>query len=494
MIARPTVQSSKELWRLAWPFILSQSCWTLQIVVDRILLSQQSIEDIGAGISAVILFWSVLSLFQWTTMYASTFVAQYTGAGKPSRVGEVVGQAMWFAALTGLGFLLLVPLADPIVALSGHDPDLQHREAAYLRYLCFSALPFLVTTAASSFFGGRGQSTVVLVINATGILVNVALAFVLIQGRFGFEPMGIVGAGWATVIGSSTSALVGLGLLLRPRFITEFGILRGWGFDRELFGRLMYFGLPQGIGASLETLAYSIFLIFVGNFGKEDLAATGIACTLNLLAFLPMMGVGQAIEVLVGRYLGADQPTEAERATWTGLIFSFAATLLVAILYVFAPGLLVVPFETKTDPVGWAAVVERVPLLLRFVAVYCLFDSLNLVFSFALRGAGDTRFVTLVSVGISWPVMVLPTYLAWQFDWGMYVAWAFASLYIILLALIFFFRFMHGGWKQMRVIEMPSPLLDDVEEPLSAENSAISSHLDDGDSVIASSPDAAGRG
>ncbi len=463
--ARPTWASTRELWRLAWPFILSNSCWTLQIVLDRVLLSRGSTEAVAAGMAATMMFWSALTLFQWTTLYASTFVAQYTGAGQPLRVGAVVGQALWFAVLGGVAFLSLVPLAGAIVGWGGHEPELQRLEIVYFRCLCFSALPFLLTAAASSFFAGRGQSTVVMVINSAGILVNVAVALVLIPGNesLGVAPLGVVGAGYATIVGTGTSTLLGLLLLVRPQYIREFGNVRLWGFDRELFGRLMYYGLPQGIGACLETVAFSVFLIFVGRLGKADLAASSIACTLNLLAILPIMGFGQAIEVLVGQHLGANKPQEAERAAWTGLILSAAVTVLVATGYVLVPHLLAEPFRTQADADSWAEVIERVPLLLRYVALYCLFDCLNCVFAFALRGAGDTRFVTAVAVGVSWPVMVLPTYLAWRFDWGMYVAWGFASAYIILLALILCARFLQGGWKQLRVIEKQAQLPAAIE-------------------------------
>ncbi|MFO0930081.1 MAG: MATE family efflux transporter [Gemmataceae bacterium] len=451
----PTWQSGRELVRLAWPFILTNSCWTLQIVLDRILLSRSSTEAVGAGMAAVMMFWSALSLFQWTTNYATTFVAQYTGAGQPHRIGAVVGQALWFATFSGLAFLLLVPMAGPIVALSGHDPDLQALEAVYFRCLCFSALPFLVTAAASSFFAGRGASTTVLLINVIGLSVNAFWAVVLIYGLLGFAPMGIAGAGWATGAGTSTSAVVAVLLALRPQHIQVFNNGRGWGFDRPLFWRLMYYGVPQGIGTALETLAFSAFLIFIGRLGTADLAATSIACTLNLLAFLPLMGIGQTIEVLVGQYLGADRPQGAERAVWTGLLFAVSATLLVAATYALLPHLLAWPFRTVNDPAGWEEVSARVPLLLRFVAVYCLFDCLNVVFAFALRGAGDTRFVTAVSLLVAWPVMVLPTYLAWRQGWGLYPAWAFASLYVVVVAMVYLARFLQGRWKQLRVIEMP---------------------------------------
>ncbi|MFM7150482.1 MAG: MATE family efflux transporter [Gemmataceae bacterium] len=320
--ARPDRASTREMWRLAWPFILSNSCWTLQIVLDRILLSRSSTEAVGAGISAVMMFWSALSLFQWTTMYATTFVAQYTGAGQPHRVGAIIGQALWFAVLAGLGFLFLIPLANLLVGFAGHSPQLQRLEAVYFRCLCFSALPFLVTAATSSFFAGRGESFMVLIINVAGLLVNGFWAVVLIFGYLGFPAMGIAGAGWATVFGTATSAIVSLILMFRPVYIKEFGILSGLAWNRKLFGRLMHFGLPQGVGTCLESLAFSAFLIFVGRLGESDLAATSIACTLNLVAFLPMMGIGQAVEVLVGQHLGGNRPVAAERAAWTGSLIS----------------------------------------------------------------------------------------------------------------------------------------------------------------------------
>src|SRR5205085_8595250 len=104
-------------------------------------------------------------------------------------------QALWLAVLSGLSFLLLVPLAAPIVSLSGHEPDLLRLEVIYFRCLCFSALPILISAAVGSFFAGRGDSLTVLLLNLVGLAVNAVCAVVLIFGYLGFEPMGIAGAG-----------------------------------------------------------------------------------------------------------------------------------------------------------------------------------------------------------------------------------------------------------------------------------------------------------
>ena len=110
-------------------------------------------------------------------------------------------------------------------------------------------------------------------------------------------------------------------------------------------------------------------------------------------------------------------------------------------------------FFFQSDDEKWPMVAGQVPVLLRFVTLYSFFDSMTIVFSFALRGAGDTRFVTIVSLALAWPLMVLPTWAAWHFQWGLYWAWGFASTYVIAMGITFLLRFRAGKWQSMRVIE-----------------------------------------
>src|SRR5207237_877924 len=157
-----------------------------------------------------------------------------------------------------------------------------------------------------AFFAGRGQTWTVLIVDSVGFGVTAILDYLLIFGNFGFPELGIVGAGLATVAGTYASALTSLLLMLRPRYREEFATLSGWRFDPELFRRLLRFGLPNGMQWALDALAFTVFTFIVGNFGRAEQAATSIAFTINLVAILPMLGMGQAVSVLVGRRLGED--------------------------------------------------------------------------------------------------------------------------------------------------------------------------------------------
>ena len=453
--ARAEQGGTGELLRLAWPFILSNSFWTLQILLDRVLLSRSGSAEVGAGMAAAMLYWTPISFLQNTANYATTFVAQYTGAGESRRVGPVVWQALFFSVAAGVLFVAAWPLVGPVVSWGGHGPHLQELEASYLRILTFAALPLLVNAAACSFFAGRGESRTVLGINAAGLAVNGACAYLLIFGRreLGVPALGIAGAGWATVIGSTVSALVALGLMLRPHHEEEFATRSGRLFDPVLFRRLMRFSLPNGVFAALDVLGFTLFVQFVGRIGPVELVATSVTFTLNLVAFLPMQGIGQAVEVLVGQRLGEGRPAAAARSTWAGLRLALLCTAVFLVAFLASPGPLVELFEGHESGADRDAVRALAPILLRFVAAYCLFDTFNLVFSFALRGAGDTSFVTWVGLGLSGPVLVLPSWASWRFGWGLYWAWTFVTLYIVLLALAFLVRFLQGKWRTMRVIE-----------------------------------------
>ncbi len=449
----PRVGGSRELLTLAFPLIVSQSFMTVQVFVDTILLAWHDPREMAASFPAVMWFWLMFGLLQVTAGYVSTFVAQYTGAGRPERVGPAVWQGIHFAVMAGLLFLVFVPATPYLIAVGGHTQALQVLEIAYLRCLCFAALPMLVMAAINGFFSGRGQTWTVLGIEAAGTAVNVALALVLIFGRAGFPELGISGAGWATVTGSWTSALVALALLLRRKYREEFRTLSGWRLERDLFGRLMKYGGPAGMQVFLDVLVFNVFVQLVGRLGEAATGATTLAIRLNMVAFLPMMGLGQAVSILVGQRLGADRPDLAERSVYTGLRWAFGYMFGVAAMYLLIPGVLVGLFEGNRDTHRFAAVAEIVPTLLAYVAVYSVADAVNLTFSFALRGAGDTRFVSLVTFALAWPIMVLPTFAV---VWGggtIYVAWVFATAYIVAMAVCFNWRFRSGKWKSMRVIE-----------------------------------------
>ena len=462
-----TPGGSRELLALAVPLILSNGFLTVQITLDRLMLSWYGPEEVAASFPAAMLFWLPLALFQGTAAYATTFVAQYTGAGRPHRVGPAVWQGLHLSVVMGLLFVLLWPLAPAYVALGAHDPSLQSLEIVYFRTLCFAALPILITATVGSFFAGRGSPWAVLLMNGVGTVVNAGLAYLLIFGLYGFPRLGIEGAGWATVVGSWAAAGTALVLFWQPKFRRAYDTLAGWHPERELFVRLMKYGGPAGLQMALDVFTFTIFTMIIGQLGKATAAAVSIAITFNLFTFLPMYGMGQAVAIMVGQRLGEGRADLAERSTHLGFRWAMGYMTVVAVLLVAYPGPLIELFRTNpaladggATPVAWEEVAVLIPPLLVLIAIYSLADAANVVYSCALRGAGDTRFVTWLTFGLAWPLMVLPTYLIVNNGGSVLLAWGFVSFYVVVIAVCFWLRFRTGLWKSMRVIEPGVPEVD----------------------------------
>jgi MATE family multidrug resistance protein len=202
--------------------------------------------------------------------------------------------------------------------------------------------------------------------------------------------------------------------------------------------------------------SFTVFLLILGRLGSASLVASNVAFNINSLAFMPMIGCGNAVSILVGQFLGKGRPDLAEKSSYSAFHLTFVYMLSISIAYVTIPWLFITPFAAKADPETFTGIAELTVVLLRFVAVYSIFDTLSIIFSSAVKGAGDTRFVMYMTVTIGWFVMVIPTYLATAvFGYGIMACWLFATLCVITLGIGFLLRFLNGKWKTMLVIERP---------------------------------------
>lgn len=452
----------REVLILAYPLILSQMSFTIQVFVDRLFLTWYSAEAMAGAVTALFMVWAVMGLCIGTGEYVTTFIAQYLGAGRAERIGAAIWQGIYFAVAAGLVIATLVPLAGPVFALAGHAEELRVHEVVYARILLAGGFPIVLMATLASFFAGRGKTLVILVVNVLATVVNAVFDYLWIFGHGGFPRMGVAGAAYATVLSQAFGAAVYLCVILRAEYRRRYGTLSGWRFEPALFGRLLRFGLPAGLQFSMEILAFALFMVIVGRLGTAPLAASGIAFNLNMIVFMPMLGFGLAVSSLVGRYLGAERPDVAERATWSALWMCLGYMLACCALYVSAPVLLLAPYASGADSRTFGEVARIAGVLLKFVAFYSLFDMMNVLFAAALKGAGDTTYPVAATVALAWGVMLVPTYVLCVMlgIGGVYTAWTAATAYVFCVGLLMFRRFRRGLWRSMRVIEPSVPELD----------------------------------
>ena len=455
----------REVLIIAFPLVISSLSWTVMTFVDRIFLMWWSEQSLAASFPSALLWWTSISLAIGTCLYVQTFVAQFWGANLPKQIGPVVWQGIWIAVLITPLAWVFIPLAPAIFAVAGHDKSLIAEEVVYFNYLSLCTPALLVSHAMSGFFSGRGQTWIVMLVDAGAALLNVVLDYWFIFGGLGLEPGGIAGAAIATSLAFYAKLVVYFYLFLRPANKTAFDVHR-FEYRPKLFRRLLKFGGPSGVQFFLEAGGFTTFVLLVGRLGQTELAATNMAFNVSSFAFMPVFGLGTAASILVGTRLGAGEVALASRAVWTTAVISFIYMGAISAGYVFLPELFLLGFSEQQQGDNRIAIKEISLVLMRYVAAYNLFDAMNIVFVSAIKGAGDTRFVMYTSL-IMGALLGVVTWIGLQwFDFRLHGCWIWVTVWVCALGLIYLARFQNGSWRTMSVIEpnlLPIPTNDNSD-------------------------------
>ncbi|MDQ8187831.1 MATE family efflux transporter [Pelagicoccus sp. SDUM812002] len=444
----------RQLLKVAFPLIVSSGSTSLMLFIDRMLLSWYSNEAIAATLPAGLLHWTLICPFFGMAMYTSTFVAQYTGANRPERVGASIWQGLYLCIIGSLALPAISPLADEFFALVGHAPRIQEMESSYFKILSFCSFFFLTNAVLSSFYSGRGRAWTIVWINFLAMFLNTVFDYALIFGNWGFPELGIVGAGYATLASSAVASIIYFFLVLSRHNDAAYATKSSWKLEVNLIRRMVKYGFPAGIHFFLDVIGFTIFIMLIGRLGIADSAATNIAHQIHLLGLLPLVGLGIANTILVGQYQGGKQSHLAEKATYSSIHLATAYNLVAASCYLFLPLLFIGPFFLARQEPPSEELLQIITNLLKFVALFTFFDALVILTSGTLKGAGDTKFVMRILTVTSVTLVIIPTILIIEvYRLPLYYAWSILAVNQISLSVIFSLRFRSGKWKDNQVIE-----------------------------------------
>jgi multidrug resistance protein, MATE family len=446
----------REVLRICLPLVISLSATTLMEFTDRIFLANYSLDAISAALPAGITSYLPIAFFGGVSGYAGVFIAQYTGRGDERKIGCVLWQGIHFTLASGLLLWLLgVFTARPLFALAGHPQGVRELEEIYYSILCKGAVLHVAMVTLSTFFTGRGITRPVMIITFLGVFINIPLDYALIFGHWGLPELGIKGAAIATVSAWGVNVTCLAGLIFTKANNNRFGVLKNFRFDPEIFTRLMRFGVPGSLQFTMDILAFTLFILLVGRIGLAELAATNIVLSINALAFMPSMGVSQGMSILVGQALGRGKPNLASDYVASGCHLLMLYILAIDLVFIIAPNLVLAPFlAAGQDAATHQTVLHLSQPLLQIVAAYLFFDALYMVFSGALRGAGDTRFMMLALALVSPFCLILPVYIGVTYlQIRVHTAWLWVLCFVTVLFILSSLRFQRGAWKKMLVIE-----------------------------------------
>lgn len=477
-------RDTAEVIATAWPLMLSTGLFSITLFVDRMLLYRYSEGSAAAAMAAGTLFWALTCFPSGLCGYTSAFVSQYLAARRPDRALSVVWQGVLLAIsvgpiLVGFGFL-----AEPFFLFSGHSSQLAAQEAAYFMWLVPGAWGTVIASALVGLFAGSGRTRVLILSDLGATVINVVFDFLLIFGLWGFPEMGAAGAALASSMSLLFKLLV---ILIFALPDLRSGLVRARSpetgrlvcdtthvpevrpnpllFDGSLMKRLIHFGWPAGVSVLAEAWSFTIIMMIVGGLGEHPAAATTLALGVNLIAFIPLVGLGIAVGVLVGKYLVQERRDIARRMVFSGLVIGLVYSSFFVVLYGGFPDVAMTVFSLEVDPERFDAMRPTLRPLLYFIAGYCVFDAFQTVYVGALKGAGDTFFVLFGHLVAGSTTVLGGMAVSYLTGWnGLYYWWSVITFWVILLACIFTGRYLHGGWQEKRVIEhaVIDEALDDI--------------------------------
>lgn len=438
----------RSVIRLAWPVIVQQVSFSMVQLVDTALVGHLG-EDALAGVRlAGQLFWFSQAGIVAVGIGATAIVARAVGAGEGDKASRVLQTA--FAMSLAWGILmgvLMFTIGGTVLGFLGAEPAARDNGATFLKYSAIG-MPFMsLLFAGNAAQQGAGDTRSPMVVGLVINVVNVIVAYTLINGAWGAPELGVKGSG----IGFAASAVVGATLVL---LILGSGTRTlSWSptnrLDGEAARRVLNVGVPAGVEQMQFNVAFLTYTAIIASLGTTALAAHGVTLAIQSLTFNVGFALGVATTALVGQSLGAGRPDLAEKATWLTLRYSLIFMCTLGVFLMIFGGQITSLFVGGED----ADAVVRIGRQLLLIFAFAMPGiAVSLTLGGALRGAGDTRAVLIIMAFSTWVVRLVPAYiLAVTLGLGVPGAWVMAVGDITVRSALMYWRFQTGKWKTIRV-------------------------------------------
>ena len=379
---------------------------------------------------------------------STALVARATGARHRSLANSVCGQTVTAAALTGVALTGLTLLfSRQIASVTGLSGEAYDFALYYVRALSIS-LPFSIFLfAANACLRGAGDTVTpavsVIVVDA----VNLVLSASLSRGWFGLPEMGFRGIAVGTVTAYVVGGLLQLAVLLRGRGGLRLHPHRLWPHWHTL-RRILKIGLPSGLENMLIWTANFIIVGVINKMDPTNVAGSAHIITIRLesMSFLIGYAFAMAAATLVGQSLGMNDPARARRSAYLAYAAGGGTMSVMGLMFIF--------FSRQ-----FAGFLAEDPAIVG-LASQCLFITgfaqlgfaASMIFSSALRGAGDTVWVMAINLACILGLRLTGALLvARYFKLGLTAIWLVLAGELMIRGVAIFLRFLHGGWRHAKV-------------------------------------------
>ena len=427
--------SVAAVFNLAWPVMVSMLSYTAMSVIDTLFVSRLGTSPLAAvGLAEIVVFFTK-SLGAGLMGGVRLLVSQSTRANDPDTAARLGWQVLWLALPLGV-VMSLMSLAPPdIFFVLGADDQVAEYADRFFSIRILGAPLVLLNIGVSAYFQGRGDTVTPMQATLVGNGINLSLDPLLIFGLWGFPALGVAGAALATVTAMSVQVV--------------YLAYRAWphlrrapkGADKTLLSAILEMGVPIGVRYTLDMGSFVVFSSMITHVGAIQLAAHVIVVRICSVSFLPGHAVGEAAGVLVGQFVGADRPHLARPVVHSAIKLAVGIMASWGVIFMLIPELLIMPFGTEPDVAQVAA------SLLLLAAAFQLFDAIVMAVTGGLNGAGDTRWVMVISLLGAWLIKVPGAYVGvFILEMGAMGAWAGFTIELSILSVVLLYRLRGKAW------------------------------------------------
>lgn len=436
----------REVLELAWPIIGLNILQVLSLAVDTAMVGRSGNAEaslIGLGYASQLMFLLMMAMIGLTVGTVAS-MARARGRRDLESAQSIFQQSLQLTVLLGLavavvGNLLAVPLLQTL----GANEETMGPALDYFRPLLVGVVFGYLTMVFAASLRAMGNTRIAFMVSLVMNGLNVVFNYGLILGNFGLPALGNTGAALGTVLSQCIAVLLMIRVLRRGA-VPELKLwFRFTAFDKTVTRTLFRIGWP----AALDMLVLNASLILtVGLLGRIDQAAVGahsIGLRVQLLAFVPGIGVSQAIGALVGQALGAKRLDDARAVLRSGLWLCVGImTSLGLILLVFADSIVGLFGVEAGTPMRELAV-EWMQLLSYMMPA----SAVSIAVGGLLQGAGATmvslRINAATSIGLLMPCAYL---LGNVVGWGAVGVWMAFPISSVVRALWTVRAYRSGTW------------------------------------------------
>lgn len=441
-------QLYQDVVRIAWPSLVELTLTQLTSMVDLMMvgtLGSVAISAVGLTTQPKFL---LMTMFQALNVGATALVARYKGAGRRDKANQILRQALLltFIASTVASILGYVFAEDMVRFMGSSDPAAVADGKVYLQIQMLGFIPFALTTTLTATLRGVGNTRTAMIYNMIANLVNVVGNYVLINGHFGFPRLEVAGASLATIIGQGAAFVMALTVVLRGQNYLHLRLKEGFAPIKEDIKNIFNIGFPAMVEQLLMRTGVVVFVKTVASLGTAAFATHNIAMNIQALSFMSGQAFAVSATSLVGQSLGKKRPDMAQAyANHTRRLGLVVALIVGSVFFFF--GRQVVGLYSRE-----AEIMLQGAMVLKLVALTQPFQSSQFILAGALRGAGDTRaiaVITFITVMLVRPGLAIlnVNYLGW----GLLGAWVALVADQLLRSLLVVLRYRSGKWKTIRI-------------------------------------------